>query len=307
MSKYETTLRQIIYHYTQDMLPIPVAESNKTTINLPFGKSVNFAPILPVQDITVETRMAECKNILLPKTQLVFFNDTMRDLYYEIFCIENLEREIEYETVNYFLMRWKTNIKKCLGKYNLLYKALQTDIDILTEYERHVLDNGADDTSSEKQLSSDTKGTRTSTRESDTKENSSNTYGLKNDTTTSNTSENKTVFEDTPENELLNTNYATNITKGGAESSSTATSTNSGTDSVETINEANETFDEQTGQATSSNQTEEINRKYNKVLDEYGRNKSIPELINLFTDGKMNVIESMVNETSKGLFIKIYN
>lgn len=278
MSKYETTLRQIIYHYTQDSLPIPEAIKNAQTLHLPSG-DVKFAPITEMVDISVDDRIAACKDILLPKTQLAFYDDAMRDLYYEIFCIENLEREIEFETVNYFLMRWKTNIKKCIAKYNILYKTLQSDIDLISDYARFTEITDNDDVTHGKQV--------------DGTGNGSTTHGMKVETESHNESEGKTVFEDTPENELLNENYATNITKNGAEASGNVTTQNSGTDENEFSNQTKE-----------SGKTE---RDYNRILKDVGRNKSIPEIIQQYMDNQTNVIENMVNETSKGLFIKIYN
>lgn len=278
MSKYETTLRQIIYHFTQDTLPIPVAKENAQVFNLP-SSVVTFAPITMEQDITVDDRIEACKDILLPKTQLAFYDDAMRDLYYDIFCTENLEREIEFETVNYFLMRWKTNIKKCIAKYNLLYKTFQTDIDILTDYERHTIITDNDDIKHGKTVNGSGYG--------DTE------HGMKVETISQNQSEGKTVFEDTPENELLDQNYATNITKNGAEASGNVTAQNSGTDKNKFSNETHE------GGVTE--------RDYNRVLQDRGRNKSIPVIMDEIMNGQMNVIENMVDETSKGLFIKIYN
>lgn len=278
MSKYETTLRQIIYHYTQNTLPIPEAIKNAQTFHLPSG-DVKFAPITEMVDISVDDRIAACKDILLPKTQLAFYDDAMRDLYYEIFCIENLEREIEFETVNYFLMRWKTNIKKCIAKYNILYKTLQSDIDLISDYARFTEITDNDDITHGKQV--------------DGSGNGSTTHGMKVETESHNESEGKTVFEDTPENELLNENYATNITKNGAEASGNVTTQNSGTDENEFSNQTKE-----------SGKTE---RDYNRILKDVGRNKSIPEIIQQYMDNQTNVIENMVNETSKGLFIKIYN
>ena len=109
MSKYETTLRQIIYHYSQQVLPMDVAKEHQIVYTLPSGRVIQFAPILKGDDISLDDRLELARDILLPSS-LVFYNENMREEYYETFCVENLMREIEYETTTYFLRKWKTNI-----------------------------------------------------------------------------------------------------------------------------------------------------------------------------------------------------
>lgn len=277
MSKFETTLKQIIYHYSQDRLPVPVAKENETIFKMPSGKEITFAPIVSAHDISVDERIEICKDILVPVT-LGFYNDDMRSLYYEIFCIENLEREIEYETTNYFLLKWKSNIKKCLQKYNGIYSMLASDLDWLSDYERRTNIRDDDDITHGKQIDGEGEDNLT--------------HGLNVKTTGKGEGTQKTVFEDTPENELLNSNYATNITKTGTENENENTTVNSGTDTNKMKN-----------RTTESGKTE---RDYTRILHDVGRNKSIPEIMQEFYDKQTNVIENMVLETSKGLFIKIY-
>lgn len=277
MSKYETTLRQIIYHYSQQTLPIQKAFENKKVYAMPSGKEITFAPITAAQDVSLEERMEVCKDILVPSS-LGFYDEAMRTDYYEIFCVENLMREIEYETVSYFLAKWKTNIRKCVYKYNQLYKIISADVNLLTDYERNIEETTDDDIKHGKQIDGNGKDTLT--------------HGLVTSTENSSENENKTVFEDTPENELLNTNYATNITKTGGESSGTSTTTNSGNDINQMVNQTKE-----------SGKTE---RDLHRILTEYGRNKSFAELISEVMNVRMNIIEDMVEETAKGLFIKVW-
>lgn len=277
MSKFETTLRQIIYHYSQDTLPVPIAIENRKEYQLRSGKKITFAPILPEQDMSIDERIEICRDILVPSS-LGFFSDEMRNQYYDIFCIENLEREIEYETTAYFLMRWKANIRKCILKYNKMYEIITGDIDFLSDYERRSSITDNDDITHGKQIN----GTGTDTL----------THGLKVESKSKTKGEGKTVFEDTPENELLNENYATSITKTGNESSGENTTTNSGADINQMVNQTKE-----------SGKTE---RDYTRTLHDIGRNRGIPEILQEFMDKQTNIIENMVIETSKGLFMKIY-
>ena len=276
MSMYETTLRQIIYHYSQLELPINIADRNAEIIKVR-GEEVRFAPIRMDDDISVDDRIDVCKDILVPQT-LGFFNEEMRAEYYNIFCIENLMREIQFETVTYFLMRWKNNIKKCIKKYNGLYQMLNSDIDILSDYARQSIIKDVDDI---------THGKRTETTGEGNTEHSVTTQ-----VNTSGEGEQKTVFEDTPESELLNSNYATNITKQGDKTSSESTTTTGGEESASS-----------SGTTQESGTTE---RAYERILKDVGRNKSIPEIMQEYMDKQTNIIENMVTETSKGLFMLVY-
>lgn len=277
MAKFENTLRQIIYHYSQQTLPIPVALQNKQVYKLPTGLEFEFAPILPEHDITLDERLNLAKDHLLPAS-LVFYNARMRDDYYDIFCAENLMREIEYETTTYFLKRWHTNIKKCLSKYNTLYSIMDKDIDFLSTYDRNVDERVDDDTTHGKTIEGSG--------------NDSLIHGLTTTTITNSENEGKTVFEDTPENELLNENYATNITKTGNESSGSNVASNSGTD-------------EHRMQSTSRESGNTL-RDMTRILHEYGRNKTIPEILEEIYEARFNILENMVNETSTGLFMKVW-
>lgn len=277
MSKYSLTLREIIYHYSQNMLPIPVALENKIEYRLPSGKVVTFTPITQAQDISVADRMEICKNILLP-ADINFYDEVMRNEYYTIFCAENLMREIEYETTDYFLMRWKTNIIKCIAKYNRIWEMLLNDYNFLSDYTRNADITDDDDVTHGKVTDGSGKNTLT--------------HGLKVETENGGEAESKTVFEDTPENELLNTSYATNITKVGNESSSNSTVQNSGDDVSEVKNQTKE-----------SGSTK---RDYHRILKEYGRNKSISTIMQEIWDSRTNAIENMVDETSRNIFMKVY-
>lgn len=290
MSKYETTLRQIIYHFSQELhyheelrtgwerdgLPVDVAEFFARKIEVR-GTSIKFAPIDKYHDISVDERIEKCFDILVPPT-LNFYNDEMRRDYYEIFCTENLMREIEYETVTYFLMKWKSNIKKCIRKYNALYAATAYDMDILNDYMRNGIIEDNDDV---------THGKRT-----DTTGKGKTTHSVKTDGQSSGTNTTKTVFEDTPQSELLNSNYATNITKTGAETSNENTTLTTGGEDATSE-----------GMTLESGKTE---RDYTRIIKELGRNKSVAQLIQEYMDNQTNIIENMVLETSKGLFMKIY-
>ena len=310
MSKFETTLRQIIYHYSQQTLPMDVAKENRVVYTLPSGRIIQFAPILKGNDISLDDRMEIARDILLPSS-LAFYNATMREEYYDIFCTENLMREIEYETVEYFLKRWKTNIKKCLYKYNKIYGLLDKDIDFLYAYERHLDEKTDDDTLHGKQITKT--GDETFTHgmkvENEYDSDSNLIHGMKIKTDNTTSGENKVVFEDTPENELLNESYATSITKTGDESTLDGTQQNSGTDKTErrgtdtTTNSGTDTRSYNSILDAESGKTE---RDFSRILNEYGRNKSIPEIVEEMFDARMNVIDNMVKETSTGLFMKVW-
>ena len=276
MSNYETTLRQIIYHYTQNNLPFDTAVKNRETITVR-GKSIDFAPIRAIDDISLDDRIDACLDILVPSS-LSFYNEEMRKEYYDIFVLENLMREIQFETVTYFLARWKTNIKKCIRKYNGLYSILSQDINWLSDYERNSIITDNDDITHGKRTETEGTGKTTNTSESRSEAEGQGTT--------------KTVFEDTPETELLNANYATNITKTGQENINTVETTGSGTQDAET-----------TGITQESGKTE---RDYERILKEHGRHKSVAEIIQEYQDKQTNIIENMVTETSKGLFMLIY-
>lgn len=277
MSKYSVTLREIIYHYSQGMLPIPIAKEQKTEYVLPSGRTIYFAPITMEQDISVHDRMEMCKNILLP-SDINFYDEQMRNEYYTIFCAENLMREIEYETTEYFLMRWKTNIIKCISKYNRIWEMLLDDYNFLSDYTRNADITDDDDVTHGKVTDGSGKNTLT--------------HGLKVETDNSGKATSKTVFEDTPENELMNTSYATNITKVENESKSGSVTQNSGDDVSEVTNQTKE-----------SGTTK---RDYHRILKEYGRNKSIASIMDEIWQSRTNVIENMVDETSRNIFMKVY-
>ena len=94
MAYYTTTLRDIIYHYSQDKNPETLAKQNAGEGRYPFFK--------PEYDVPVWERIATAENSMIDKN-IQFFSQQMKDDFFQLFCTDNLMREIEYESVTMFL------------------------------------------------------------------------------------------------------------------------------------------------------------------------------------------------------------
>lgn len=176
MAHFTTTLRDIIYHYSQEYDPITIAERvGQETGRYPF--------ILPGQDVPVEQRIKTAQDSII-SSDIKFYNEEMKSEFWMQFCLTNLMREIEYEEVSMWILQFNLNIRRVIWRYNKLYETLSADIDLLNSHRRQLLRN--------------TNGNE-NRRTTD--------HG-----TSSSTSSNKEVFEDTPESSLGNSDYATSIT-----------------------------------------------------------------------------------------------
>lgn len=183
MAKHTTTLRDIIYHFSQEVNPLFPTEE----------KRYNFIRI--GDEMPVAERIEKARAKMLYNTN-VFYNDDFKNAFFQQFCVDNLMREIEYETVEYFLLKFNQNVARWLPVYNKLYESTLLEIDKLTSFARN----------SQRQGGRDTEATGNSTSES----------------------KSKNVFDDTPENRLTNADYATTITVD--EGSGKGTSANKGTE-----------------------------------------------------------------------------
>lgn len=167
MAKHTTTLRDIIYHFSQDQNPMfPTSEKRYNFIR--------FDEQMPVTE-----RIEKARTKMLYNTNK-FYNEDFKNAFFQQFCVDNLMREIEYETTEYFILKFNQNVSRWLPVYNKLYESTLLEIDKLKSYRRE--------------------STRTGGRESSASGESSNE------------NKNKNVFDDTPENRLTNADYATTIT-----------------------------------------------------------------------------------------------
>lgn len=176
MAHFTTTLRDIIYHYTQDMDPFSIAakEAEKTG-RYPF--------IMPSQDISVAERITSAMDSIIDGN-IQFYDDEMKREFWMQFCTKNIMREIEYEEPSMWILQFNLNVRRCIWRYNKFYEMMKIEIDLTNSHKRQMLRN-ADGTN----------------------ERATEDRGTSNATT-----QNKSVFEDTPESSLGNNDYATNIT-----------------------------------------------------------------------------------------------
>lgn len=191
MAHFTTTLRDIIYHYSQDLDPVSIAQRvGEETGRYPF--------ILPDQDVPVEERIIQARDQII-SSNIAFYNEEMKDEFWMQFCVKNLMREIEYEEPAMWILQFNNNIRRIIWRYNKLYETMSMEIDMLNTHKR--------------QLMRDTSG-------------DSNRETTDHGTSTSQTSNNE-VYEDTPESRLGNSDYATSITNnsGNANGETTGNST----------------------------------------------------------------------------------
>lgn len=178
MAQYTVDLRQIIYHYSQEINPL------NTFKDIGGYKFIDNS-LLP----TIEDRISVAKNKIL-KPNIPWYNSEMANEFWEQFCARNLMREIEYETVDMFILGLNANIKGCVNRYNISYRALSEKIEPFIQYEETI-----------------TRDKVTNGESSSQSEGTSEGNG-------------KTVFEDTPMTSLGNEDYATNITQINNDNSS---------------------------------------------------------------------------------------
>ncbi len=171
MAQYTVDLRQIIYHYSQDINPL------NTFKDIGGYKFIDNS-LLP----TIEDRINTAKDKIL-KSNIPWHSGDMKNEFWEQFCARNLMREIEYETVDMFILELNANIKGCINRYNISYEALSKKIEPFTQYEETI----ARDKTTDGDSTNSSEGTSSATG--------------------------KTVFEDTPMTSLGNEDYATNITQ----------------------------------------------------------------------------------------------
>lgn len=160
-------------------------------------------------------------------------------------------REIEYETTALFILKLNQRVRNLLPRYNILYNAIQEDIEPFITY-RKSRDRGLNE-------------------KVDKDEN-----GSSNSNTTSN---NKRVFEDTPQNKLLNVDYATDITN---------TDANNNTDNKYTSEQ-------------------DTNRSLSEGIVEEGFNKPKIELLSELFEKLDDLIIKMVKDVGEPLFLKVFN
>ena len=179
MSNHTTTLRNIIYHYSQDVNPLHPQEEKR------------YAFIRLEDEMSVMERIVKARSKMLYNTNN-FFNEEFRNAFFQQFCVDNMMREIEYETPEYFILKFNQNVSRWLPVYNKLYESSLLELDKLKSYSRE------------------------STRNGDRKTNASGK--------STSESNNKNIFDDTPENRLTNAAYATTITVDEGSGKGTTTS-----------------------------------------------------------------------------------
>lgn len=175
----------------------------------------------------------------------------MRDNFWEGFCNEFLMREIEFETTGLFIYHLNNRIKLLLPRYNILWSAVHKDLEPFLSF-RETTDRGVNE-----KIDKDDSGES----HTDTNLNSKN------------------VFEDTPENKMGNSDYATNIT----------------TDNQTTNSNTNYTNDSD----TRRNMSEGIIRE--------GFNQPKIELLSKLFEHLNDLILMMVHDVGDPLFLKVYD
>ena len=173
---------------------------------------------------------------------LNFFDAEMKTDFWTNFCIQNLEREIEYETTNYWLYMFKSTMNLLLPRYNKLWESTKIEIEKLKSFSHD----------------SERKG------EDDSEGHNTGSY--------SNTG--KTVFNDTPTNNLGDADYAENIT----DASGNGNTQDDGT----------------------------TNRDYWETIHDDGYNIPQADLILKYRQTLIDVIRMLIDEVSKPIFLKLY-
>lgn len=179
MSNHTTTLRNIIYHYSQDANPLYPEEEKR------------YAFIRLEDEMSVIERIEKAQPKMLYNTNN-FFNEEFRNAFFQQFCVDNMMREIEYETPEYFILKFNQNVSRWLPVYNKFYESSLLELDKLKSYSRDSTRNGDRKTSASGKSTSE--------------------------------SNNKNIFDDTPENRLTNADYATTITVDEGSGKGTTTS-----------------------------------------------------------------------------------
>lgn len=199
---------------------------------------------------TIEERIESARDNILSKT-LSFSTTEFRDNFWIAFCVEYLMREIEYETTGLFILKLNQRIKNLLPRYNILYNAIQEEIEPFITY-RKTIDRGLNE-----RTDKDENGNANQT-----------TNNLSN-----------TVFEDTPQNKLLTSDYATNIT--------------------------NNKFDSTNGNNYKTNANQ--NRNLSEGVIEEGFTKPKIELLEELFTKLQDLIVQMVKDVGEPLFLKTFN
>lgn len=181
MSNHTTTLRNIIFHYSQDNNPLHQQEEKR------------YAFIRLEDEMGVMERIEKARSKMLYNTNN-FFNEEFKNVFFQQFCVDNMMREIEYETPEYFILKFNQNVSRWLPVYNKLYESSLLELDKLKSYSRESSRNGDRETSASGKSTSE--------------------------------NNNKNVFDDTPENRLTSADYATTITVD--ESSGNGTTSSNG-------------------------------------------------------------------------------
>lgn len=229
MSNHTTTLRNIIYHYSQDFNPLFP----------PDEKRYHF--IRFEDEMSVIERIEKARPKMLYNTNK-FFNEEFKNAFFQQFCVDNLMREIEYETSEYFILKFNQNVSRWLPVYNKLYETSLLELDKLKSYSKESTRTGNRETSANGESTSENR--------------------------------NKNVFDDTPENRLTNSDYATTIT-----------------------------VDEGSGNGTTSSNGKE---DYTENYTESGYNVPQAELILKYRETLMDVVGKFSDTVSRTLFSKIY-
>lgn len=229
MSNHTTTLRNIIFHYSQDNNPLHPQEEKRY-------------PFIRLEDeMGVMERIEKARSKMLYNTNK-FFNEEFRNAFFQQFCVDNMMREIEYETPEYFILKFNQNVSRWLPVYNKLYESSLLELDKLKSYSRESSRNGDRETNASGKSTSE--------------------------------SNNKNVFDDTPENRLTKTDYATTIT-----------------------------VDEGSGSGTTSSNGKEV---YSENYAESGYNVPQAELILKYRETLIDVVGQFSDTVSRTLFLKIY-
>lgn len=266
MSAYTINLRNIIYHYSQDINPFDDEYLIKDTISLKNGETITTEFVNPTL-MSLSERIKAAMPKLLPEDDFAFRDALMRQSYFRMFVTKNIRREIEYETVQEWIAQWHENIHSCLDAYNALYGLWLQEADGII-YRMRKLEESYDETGREEGKAG-------------------NTTASSGSTTGKNTNESLNTFDDMPESELkYNRSYATNQTLNKGETNSETASTS-----------------ESSSDATSEN---ERTRNYSRIVTEKESPVDLNSALYSALRNRVRVISEMVDETSERIFLKIY-
>lgn len=189
MAEFTFTLRDIIYHYSQELSPILNAESRNPVY--PFVLPIDWTPIEEHVKIAMDKIISP--SIGWSTTQNLS-GQSMKELFWNTFCSRNMMREISVDQPPYWIWLFNGRISAVIDRYNRLWDSYCEKYDPLLEYEDH---HGLN-------IESDFEGKEESEGHSESE------------------SSDESIYNDTPSTKLNDLDYATSITgnTGNAKSDS---------------------------------------------------------------------------------------